>query len=61
MDHNTNRGFFRENWLALLLISVLIGGYLLLYTPGDQLASTEEFDALVSSGTPTLVEFFTNT
>ena len=61
MDNRTERGFLRDNWMALLLIIALVGGYLFLYTPGDQLASTDEFDALVSGGTPTLIEFFTNT
>ena len=61
MDDRTDKGSFRENWLALLLIGALVGGYLLLYTPGDQLESTREFDGLVSGGSPTLVEFFNNT
>jgi hypothetical protein len=53
--------FWRENWLVILVIAVMITGYLFLRTPGDQLVSTDEFDARVSSGTPTLVEFYSNT
>lgn len=53
--------FWRENWLVILLIGVMVSGYLLLRTPGDKMVSTEEFDAQVSAGTPTLVEFFANT
>jgi hypothetical protein len=53
--------FWRENWSVLLVIGVMVGGYALLRTPGDELASAATFDALVASGTPTLVEFYSNT
>ena len=53
--------FWRENWLVILVIGVMVGGYLFLRTPGDELASTAAFDALVAAGTPTLVEFYSNT
>jgi hypothetical protein len=53
--------FWRENWLVILLIAVMLGGYLFLRTPGDELASTAAFDAQVTSGTPVLVEFYSNT
>jgi len=53
--------FWRENWSVLLVIGVMVGGYVLLRTPGDELVSTAEFDALVTGGTPTLVEFYSNT
>lgn len=53
--------FWRENWSVILLITVMVGGYLFLRTPGDELASTAEFDAQVTGGTPTLVEFYSNT
>jgi hypothetical protein len=51
----------RENWLVILVIAIMVGGYVFLRTPGDDLASTTEFDAMVSGGTPTLVEFYSNT
>ncbi|MFO7743418.1 MAG: hypothetical protein R6X31_14020 [Anaerolineae bacterium] len=51
----------RENALTILIIALAVGGYAFLRTPGDDLASTAEFDALVSAGTPTLVEFYSNT
>jgi hypothetical protein len=60
MEHLMKR-FWRENWSVILLIAVMVGGYLFLRTPGDELASTAEFDARVTSGTPTLVEFYSNT
>ena len=53
--------FWRENWLVILLIVVMVGGYLFLRTPGDELASTAEFEAQVTAGTPTVVEFYSNT
>jgi multidrug resistance efflux pump len=53
--------FWRENWLVILVIAVMVGGYLFLRTPGDELTSTAEFEAQVTSGTPTVVEFYSNT
>lgn len=53
--------FWRENWLVILVITTMIGGYVFLRTPGDELASTADFDAQVTSGTPTVVEFYANT
>jgi hypothetical protein len=53
--------FWRENWLVILVIAVMIGGYLFLRTPGDELASTAEFEAQVTASTPTVVEFYSNT
>jgi len=58
---NSMKRFWRENWSVILIIAVMVGGYLFLRTPGDDLASTAEFDAHVSNGTPTLVEFYSNT
>lgn len=53
--------FLRENWLVILVIAAMVSGYLFLRTPGDELASTAAFDAQVTGGTPTLVEFYSNT
>jgi hypothetical protein len=53
--------FLKENGLVIAVIVVMVGGYLFLRTPGDKMASTEEFDALVTGGTPTLIEFYSNT
>lgn len=55
------RKFLQENGLFVLMIVVMVGGYLFLRTPGDDMASIEAFEAQVSSGTPTLVEFYSNT
>jgi len=51
----------RENWLTLLVLTLVIGGYVFLRTPGDDLATTAAFDERVSGGRPTLVEFYSNT
>ncbi len=53
--------FWRENWSVIAIIAAMVGGYLFLRTPGDDLASTAEFYAQVSDGVPTLVEFYSNT
>ncbi len=55
------RRFLKDNGLVLAIIGVLVIGYLLLRTPGDRLASTDEFERQIRSGQPTLVVFYTNT
>jgi hypothetical protein len=51
----------RENWLTILVLTLMVAGYVFLRTPPDELASTEAFDERVRSGRPTLVEFYSNT
>jgi UPF0716 family protein affecting phage T7 exclusion len=53
--------FWGENWLVILVIAAMVGGYLFLRTPGDEVASTAEFDAQVTGGKPTVIEFYSNT
>ncbi len=53
--------FWRENWSVIAVIGALVAGYLFLRTPGDEMASTAEFDAQITAGVPTLVEFYSNT
>jgi hypothetical protein len=53
--------FLRDNWLVIVVVTVMVVGYLLLRTRGDRLASTAEFDTQVASGIPTFVEFYSNT
>jgi UPF0716 family protein affecting phage T7 exclusion len=53
--------FWGENWLVILVIAAMVGGYLFLRTPGDEVASTAEFEAQVTGGTPTVIEFYSNT
>jgi hypothetical protein len=53
--------FLRENWLFLLVLGGLVAGFLWLRTPSSAVASVEQVDALLSSGQPTLIEFYSNT
>ncbi len=53
--------FVRENALFLGVLLVMVAGFLLLRTRGDDLASLDEFDSLISSGQPVVVELYSNT
>ena len=55
------RRFWRENWLVVLVIGVMVGGFVFPRTTGDELVSTADFDAQVTGGVPTVVEFYSNT
>lgn len=54
-------GLLRENALFLGFLAVLIVGFMVLRTRGSNLASLDEFDALIAGGQPVVVEFFSNT
>jgi hypothetical protein len=51
----------RQNALFLLVLLGLVGAFLLLRTRGAQLESVDEFDALLATGQPVVVEFYSNT
>jgi hypothetical protein len=51
----------RQNWLLLLVIGAVLVAFVALRTPGSAVASVGEVDALLRSGQPTLVEFYSNT
>jgi hypothetical protein len=53
--------FLKENWWFLLMIGGLVGGWLFLRTPSSDLESTAAFDRQIQSGTPVVLEFFSNT
>lgn len=53
--------FLRENWLFLLLVVGIVGGFALLRTPGSAVRSLAEVDARLQAGQPTLIEFYSNT
>lgn len=55
------RTFFRENGLFIGVIAALVLAFLLLRTKGDRLGSLTEFDATITAGQPTVVEFYANT
>ncbi|MFN2217230.1 MAG: hypothetical protein ACK2UA_01380 [Anaerolineae bacterium] len=51
----------RENWLFLLVIGGILAAFLLLRTTASDVGSVAEVDAILQSGQPTLVEFYSNT
>jgi hypothetical protein len=51
----------RENWLLVLIVAGIVGAFLALRTPASAVSSVSEVDALLQSGQPTLVEFYSNT
>ncbi len=53
--------FIRENALFLGVLVAMVAGFLLLRTKSTDLASLDEFDALISSGQPVVVELYSNT
>jgi thiol-disulfide isomerase/thioredoxin len=53
--------FFRENWLFVLVIGGIVVAFMVLRTPASDVASIAEVDAQLSSGQPTLIEFYSNT
>jgi hypothetical protein len=50
----------RENWLVILIIAGVLSAFLVLRTQGSAVSSLSEVDALLQSGQPTLVEFYSN-
>lgn len=52
---------FRENVLFIAVLLALVGGFIVLRTKDTKLASIDEFDALISTGQPVVVEFYSNT
>jgi hypothetical protein len=53
--------FLRENALFLLLLGFLAIAYLWLRQGPSSLATADEFDALLGTGRPVLVEFYSDT
>ena len=51
----------RENWLFLLVVSLVVGVFLVLRTPASDFASSAELAGVLTDGQPTLVEFYSNT
>ncbi|MBC7225675.1 MAG: hypothetical protein H5T61_00385 [Thermoflexales bacterium] len=50
----------RQNWALLLVLGLLVGSWLFLRTPADDL-SVEAFRQEIRGGRPVAVEFFSNT
>lgn len=51
----------RENWLFLLVVGGILVAFLVFRTPASRVGSVAELDAMLQSGQPTLVEFYSNT
>jgi len=51
----------RENWLTLVVIGGLVVGYFGLRSGSTDLASAQEYEALIRNGQGSVVYFFSNT
>jgi hypothetical protein len=51
----------RENWLFLLVIGGILAAFLFFRTTASEVGSIAEVDAILQSGQPALVEFYSNT
>lgn len=54
-------GFLRNNWLFLLIVGAIAVAFWALRTSPTPVASVDEVQAMLQSGQPTLVEFYSNT
>jgi len=53
--------FVRENLLFLVVLAAIAAAFLLFRTKGAKLESVSEFDALIGTGQPVVVQFYSNT
>ena len=53
--------FLRENWLILLIVGGLVGGFLVFRTQASAVSTVTEVDTILQDGQPTFVEFYSNT
>ena len=53
--------FLRQNGLFLAFLLALAMGFILLRTRSSPVASVEEFESLISTGRPVVVEVYSNT
>jgi hypothetical protein len=51
----------RENWLFLLVVVGIVVAFLVLRTTASDVGSVAEVDAILQNGSPTFVEFYSNT
>jgi hypothetical protein len=55
--------FFKSNWLLLIVLTLVIafiGIHILWYIHPSDVKSVEDLNARVTSGQPTVVEFYSN-
>lgn len=60
MDRTKVLRSFRDNWPSLLLVLVLLSAFTVLRTRPTDLADVAQFEALLTDGEPTVVEFYSN-
>ncbi len=53
--------FLRDNLFFLAVLLLMGAGFVLLRTEGTEFASLEAFQDTLDGGTPTVVEFYSNT
>ncbi len=51
--------FLRQWWIGILIVLIIAAGFITTRIPSDPV-SEAEFDALISSGTPLIVEVMQN-
>jgi hypothetical protein len=59
MIHQVSQ-FVRQNALLLIVLTLIAGGYFLLRTAPNDIASMEALEDSLSRGQPTLIEFYSN-
>ena len=52
--------FMNENWLLPLLLGVIAAAFIFLRSSPTELADETAFDEAITSGRPTVVEFYSN-
>ena len=53
--------FIKEDGITVAIILLIVGAYTFLRTPGDGFESVETLQRQLSNGTPTIIEFYSNT
>jgi len=53
--------FIRRNIVAIIIVLGLIAGYFFFRTAPSDVASVAELEAMMTSGRPVLLEFYSNT
>ncbi len=50
----------KANWLLFIFLAMIASAFILLRSKPSNVASLNELDGLLSSGEPTVVEFYSN-
>jgi hypothetical protein len=52
--------WIRDNWLLLLVLTVLAGAFFLLRSQPSDVGSPDELNRMLTGGRPTVVTFYSN-